>query len=92
MSYCREDLYVYLHSEFDDVTEERLVCCGCDLIPSQPNGLRDRFRTWSRSTMLTHVEEHKSRGRDVGSAVERLKREIAVVGDDVRGGRLGGVW
>jgi hypothetical protein len=75
MSYCRiseGDVYMYA-----DISGG-IVCCGCRFV----EGFGVKF--YSRSEALAHLELHIERGDSVPSrAIERLKREIEEIGDEV---------
>lgn len=79
MSYCRfgeADAYIFNH------VDGYLICQACFLPPD-----RHSFTTHSRSTMLAHVQMHRTRGHRIPQRVdERLKREIAEEGDEVGDG------
>lgn len=79
MAYCRwgcdgSDVYV-----FDG---GHLICCTCML----REGLQDDdFVTSSRQAMIDHLDEHRAAGHVVtDDPYERLRREIADIGDEVK--------
>ncbi len=80
MSYCRlsdpgSDLYVY------DCVDGYLICAGCDFAGK---GWAGSFTTTSRGEMVEHMLEHRKAGHGVPEyALERLREEIAELGDDV---------
>lgn len=79
MSYCRwtadpNSLYVY------EAVDDKWVCCCCPFIDKSgnrdPDGPSTDFVATSRPKMLQHLQEHVACGHTMGTAIERLEREI----------------